>query len=535
MSAEPDVLSQLRSELSQLREQVSKLSELEIRRQQAEEHFKQLFESSPVGIYIVQNQRFKLVNPAFQKLTDYSAEELLHKHPLELVHPEDREFVRENAIKMLRGERTLPYRYRTITKRGNVKWILETVTSVHYEGTRASLGNFMDNTELIVTEQALRSERDLARQYLEIAGTMIVALDSNGLVTLINRRGCEILGYEQDEILGKNWFDNFLPESTRERDREAFQRLLSAEADESAHLESPVFTRDGTERVIIWTNRSLIDPTGKVCGVLASGQDITENKRIAEQLRRKTEVMERDLDTARLIQRAMLPAELPQTDHLEIAYRYIPLEAVGGDYFSVIPLREGGLAVLLADVAGHGVTASLFLSLIKFIADRVCRRYAREPENFLRALNAELIDNMPFSFVTSIYGIFDPADHAGTTTFRFAVGGHPPPIVHLRSDDKFYLVKAKGRALGMFKDYAVREFFLRLRSGDRIFLYSDGIPETIARKSDFSGYNQLTAIVEKASKDSVRETLDSILSEVERIKGDEPFVDDIVILAIEVR
>jgi hypothetical protein len=103
--------------------------------------------SSPVGIYIVQDRRFQFVNPQFQNNTGYSEYELLGTDSLRLVIPEDRDMVRGNAIRMLKGERSAPYEYRVTTKGGDIKWVLEIVTAVQYRGTRAVLGYFMDSTE----------------------------------------------------------------------------------------------------------------------------------------------------------------------------------------------------------------------------------------------------------------------------------------------------------------------------------------------------------------------------------------------------
>ncbi len=118
-----------------------------IERKQAEDLFGSLTLSSPVGIYIVQDGRFQLTNPQFQKDTGYSENELLGMDSLRLVIPEDREMVRKNAVKMLKGERSAPYEYRVTTKGGDIKGILEIVAPIQYRGTRAALGYFMDITE----------------------------------------------------------------------------------------------------------------------------------------------------------------------------------------------------------------------------------------------------------------------------------------------------------------------------------------------------------------------------------------------------
>jgi PAS domain S-box-containing protein len=116
-------------------------------RKQAEQLYRTLATSSPVGVYIAQEGKFVFINPQFQKYTGFTEDELLGRDSLSLVHPEDREVVRENAIEMLKGKRSSPYEFRVIDKGGETIWAIETVTSIHYKGERAALGNFMDVTE----------------------------------------------------------------------------------------------------------------------------------------------------------------------------------------------------------------------------------------------------------------------------------------------------------------------------------------------------------------------------------------------------
>ena len=129
-------------------------------RKEAEELNKTLANSSPVGVYIVQDRKCQFVNPQFQKYTGYTEDELLGMDSLGLVHPEDRERVRENAVEMLKGKRLSPYEFRYIRKNGQTIWAMETVTSIHYRGKRATLGNFMDITERKQMERELQEKNE---------------------------------------------------------------------------------------------------------------------------------------------------------------------------------------------------------------------------------------------------------------------------------------------------------------------------------------------------------------------------------------
>jgi PAS domain S-box-containing protein len=138
-------------------------------------------------------------------------------------------------------------------------------------------------------EHELQKEKDRAGLYLEIAGVMIVVINQDGLVTLINRKGCEILGYARDEIIGKNWFDTFIPEEIRSEERESFFKILSGDIKPMEYHENPLVTKEGKERLISWYNNFLIDQSGKIIGSLSSGEDITERKLMEKELRESEE------------------------------------------------------------------------------------------------------------------------------------------------------------------------------------------------------------------------------------------------------
>jgi PAS domain S-box-containing protein len=135
-----------------------------------------------------------------------------------------------------------------------------------------------DITERKQAEEALREERDRAQQYLDIAGVTIVVLDATGKVTLINKKGCEILGYTEEEILGRDWFSHFLPERNRDVVRSTFDQLMTGEIAPAKYYENPVLTKAGEERLIAWHNTVLGDETGQIVGTLSSGEEITERK-----------------------------------------------------------------------------------------------------------------------------------------------------------------------------------------------------------------------------------------------------------------
>ncbi len=153
-------------------------------RKQAEAELEHSRNSALIGSYIVQQGRFVYVNPEFCRITGYAKEELTGMKSLDLVHPNYRDHVLECARQMLAGLRTTPYEFRVVDRTGLVKWVMETVTSVKHEGTRAALGYFMDITR---QKQAAQEQRDKEklRAILEMAGAVSHELNNPLQVVLI--------------------------------------------------------------------------------------------------------------------------------------------------------------------------------------------------------------------------------------------------------------------------------------------------------------------------------------------------------------
>jgi PAS domain S-box-containing protein len=125
---------------------------------------------------------------------------------------------------------------------------------------------------------ALLAERDRAQQYLDIAGVIMVVLNIKGEIELINRKGCEVLGYADSELIGQNWFDVAIGEQERKVVRHVFDQLMKGEIEPVEYYENPVQTRQGRERMIAWHNALLTDDSGKILGTISSGEDISERK-----------------------------------------------------------------------------------------------------------------------------------------------------------------------------------------------------------------------------------------------------------------
>ena len=139
-------------------------------------------------------------------------------------------------------------------------------------------------------EEALVMAQQKAQQYLNIAGSIIVVLGTDESIKLVNKAGLTLLGYSEEELLGKKWFSKVIPRGDREKARKAFQAMINGQLVE--FYENLICIHDGTEKLIAWHNVLIYDKSGKITGLLASGEDITEHRKVDKELRKLSQAVE---------------------------------------------------------------------------------------------------------------------------------------------------------------------------------------------------------------------------------------------------
>ena len=253
----------------------------------AKEFLDNILASMEGGLFTIDKEaRITTFNRAAEKITGFKKEEVLNKKCYTVL--------RSNLCKgRCRLKRTLETGESifndeaTISNKDGREIPVSVTTSALRSSNNEIIGAleiFRDLTERKRLWEKLREERDKAQQYLSVARVIIVALNHKGEITLINKRGCEVLGYEEKEIIGNNWFDFCVPETIREEVKQIFHKLMAGEIEVSKYYENPILTRAGEERIIAWKNTILRDKAGHIVGTLSSGEDITERKRTEAEL-----------------------------------------------------------------------------------------------------------------------------------------------------------------------------------------------------------------------------------------------------------
>jgi serine phosphatase RsbU (regulator of sigma subunit) len=197
------------------------------------------------------------------------------------------------------------------------------------------------------------------------------------------------------------------------------------------------------------------------------------------------EKMEHELHLARAIQEGILPKELPRVDGWKLAARWLPARDVSGDYYDALPLANGSLALLVADVTGKGVPAALVMATTRSIL-RAAAQGDPQPGTLLARVNDLLCPDMPPNmFVTCLFARLDPS----SGRLRFANAGHPLPYLH--ASGAAHTLLATGMPLGLMPEMAYEERETILEPGTGLLLYSDGCTEAHDPQGEMFGGQRL--------------------------------------------
>lgn len=253
----------------------------------AKEFLENILESMEGGVFTTdKNFRITYFNRSAEEITGFKKEEVLNKEcrhifksdlcngkcPLKRCLETGKTFYDYEVMFTTKAGKKVPVNISTSPLRSRNMEII------------GALENFRDLTRHKGLWTKLLQERNKAQQYLNIAGVIIIAINDKGVVTLINKKGCEVLGYKEEELIGKDWYETCVPERFRKQRKEDFKRLMSGKIEMDEDYENIILTRSGEERIIAWHNALLTDEKGRSIGTLSSGEDITKRKQTEAEL-----------------------------------------------------------------------------------------------------------------------------------------------------------------------------------------------------------------------------------------------------------
>ena len=251
---------------------------------------------------------------------------------------------------------------------------------------------------------------------------------------------------------------------------------------------------------------------------------------LQEALRTQTAYMalQHDLQVATRVQRSFLPGETLDTASSHIHATMHAAKEVGGDFYDFFPLDDHRIGVVIGDVAGKGVPASLFMAVTRTVIRATARYVEDGPGKCLEMVNETLVDaSRSDLFVTVFYGIYDQRDGS----LVYANGGHNPPVL-VAPGRAERLPLTGGVALAMFEGLPYEVGRVEIPPDGKLFIYTDGVPEATNREEEEFGYERMEANLLTSAERSPRDTIETMLRTVEEFVGEAAQFDDITMLVL---
>lgn len=253
--------------------------------------------------------------------------------------------------------------------------------------------------------------------------------------------------------------------------------------------------------------------------------------------------MSRDLEAAAKVQQSLLPSTAPDVPEIRLAWSYIPCDELAGDFLNFFALDERHVAMFVVDVSGHGVASSLLaVTIARFLTPHVSAssllvqpssngdRRIIPPAEVAYELNRRFpMEEQGELYFTMLYGILNTE----TRQLRYVSAGHDPPV-HISGNSKPHFLKAEGMAIGWVDDMQFDEEVVTLDAGDRIFFYSDGVPEAMDPELNEFGNERMIEVISSTQCEPLTDSVEVLRDSVAKWCGNAGPKDDVSILALQV-
>lgn len=338
----------------------------------SEYRFRSLTESMVAGVLIAEGDTIVYVNDAVSTITGLAREELLRMPAWDIVHPEDRELARARIAARFGGAAVAPRNeYRVLTKSGETRWVDVSVVMLEIDGSRVMLGTAFDVTDRRVAEHALRASEARYRGLVDSQRELIARFDPSGVVTFANETYCTVYGVSQEDVIGKPFWPLVHPE-----DAGVAEAAIAAAMHPPYRGESELRSQTTAGwRWFQWEGGAILDASGAVVEVQASGRDVTERRRAQDALRASLEELRRSED------------KLRRLSQRQLAIREEERKRLSFDLHDDVCQEIVGIAILVDSVVGRlGSDAPA-----EALADlERSTRYLREVVDHLRVLARDL-------------------------------------------------------------------------------------------------------------------------------------------------
>ena len=241
--------------------------------------------------------------------------------------------------------------------------------------------------------------------------------------------------------------------------------------------------------------------------------------------------IEQEMAVAGKIQASFLPDEIPNIPGWQISATLKPARETSGDFYDFIPLKDGKLGLLIADVADKGTGAALYMAVCRTLIRTFAAEYDTQPELALKSANQRIITETRADLFASIfYGILDPA----TQTLTYCNAGHNPPyVVHPQNGSEAQKLTRTGMVIGVMEDSEWEQSTIQLASGDCLVMFTDGITDAENGQGEFFGEPRLLKTVLDHRKYESQEMQNALMTKIREFVGDAPQFDDITLMIVK--
>jgi PAS domain S-box-containing protein len=400
------------------------------------------------------------------------------------------------------------------------------------------VGQFVERRR---AEELLSRSEEVKSAIIDSSLDCVITMDHRGLILDFNPAAVETFGHSREEAVGAELAELIVPPSLREAHRAALQRFMETGqgAILNRRLELTGLRSNGEEFPLELTVTRI--GTGEPPLFTGFVRDITERRRSAVELAqlleaerearvRAEEAERRASRLAETLQQSLLPPQLPDVPHLDLAATYRAGGEgvdVGGDFYDVFELADGAWGLAVGDVCGKGAEAAAITALARHTI-RTAARYERLPSHVLGRLNEALVErDGTMSFCTVAYAVVEP--RAGAARVRLALGGHPRPLL-LRAAGGVEPLGEPGTMLGADPEVRVRDAEAELAAGDALVLYTDGVIECMTPAGRF-GFERLTALLARVEASDAPGVMRAVLEETVAAPANSSS-DDVAVLVL---
>ena len=503
-----------------------------------------LMEKIPDRIY------FKDLKSNFVKVNFSHAHWLGAQKPDEIVGKSDSDFFsKEHAecalaeeIKIIQtGDPIVGEVQHIVKKDGTIAW--GSTTKMPWRNAKGDIiGTFgitRDVTHAKEAEAKLVEEHNLLRLIIDHLPSRIFVKDKKAKYLLNNESHLKELGlHSQEEARGKSISDFYTGERARQANED--DKAVLAGYPAIINQEKSNFGAEGSERWSLTTKVPIKNSYGQVVGLVGISHDITQRKKIEQELKNRSEEMEADLLIARQIQQAFIPNQYPtfpksvslEQSYLRFAHRYMAAATLAGDFFDIISISDTLCGFFICDVMGHGVRAGLLTAVIRGVVQESSIN-AEHSGKVLSEVNRSLMPIIEGTgqpiFATAFFAFIDT--HKKTLTYSNA--GHPAPLLLRSSNNKIEQLGLKDPepATGLIEGFEYSHYSIPFNSLDTLIAFTDGIIEAADAKGIQFGEANLISLIENNSALILPKLLNSVIEKTQSFSGKKEFDDDICIIA----